>query len=120
MAMIRNQSQFDRTGVATLVLVMLTVAGVAQVARSEAGTTESVALATTVHAGATDQEKKMTANLLGLLELNVLRQSGIQVVERVELDALTYELVLSRAQQTNEATKLQLGKLAAAKLILSA
>lgn len=120
MAMFRNHSHFHWTGVATLVLAVLTVAGVAQVAHAEAAKTETVALTTTVRPGATDQEKKMAGNLLSLLELNVLRQGGIQVVERTEVDALTYELVLSRAQQTDEATKLQFGKLTAAKLILTA
>ena len=80
----------------------------------------TVALTTSVHAGASANEKKMAANLLSLLELKVQQLGGIQVVERAELDALTYELILSRAQRTNEATQLQLGRLATAKLILTA
>src|SRR5436190_66085 len=118
--MFRNDSQYDWSQGATLVLAMLAATAVAQVARAEAAKDETVALTTTVHAAATDQEKKTAANLLSLLELHVLRQGGIQVVERAELDALTYELILSHAQKINDASKLKLGKIAAAKFILTA
>ena len=78
----------------------------------------TVALTTTVHAAATPAEKQLAANLLALLEIETNQYPEIQVVERQQLDLALHELVLSNSNAPK--TRLQLGKLANANLILTA
>jgi TolB-like protein/tetratricopeptide (TPR) repeat protein len=78
----------------------------------------TVALTTTVREQATGPERAMMANLLSLLEVSAIRQPGIDVVERMELDTALHELVLNRAAGSKNGA-LQLGNLALAELILT-
>lgn len=78
----------------------------------------TVALTTTVHAKATPDEKQLVSNLLALLEVEASQYDSLQVVERQQLDLALHEQVLSNT--SGEQKSLQLGKLSAAQLILTA
>ncbi len=77
----------------------------------------TVALTTTVHAGATVEDKTLMQGLLPLLEVAVGEKNDLQVVERQQLDLAMQELILSNPIGKN--ASLQLGKLATADLILT-
>jgi len=99
-------------------VLTLAVGALTQPANARVKST-TVALTTTVSTQAPAPERAMMANLLSLLEVSAIRQPGIDVVERMEIDTVLHELVLSRAAGS-EGEALQLGKLASAELILTA
>jgi TolB-like protein/tetratricopeptide (TPR) repeat protein len=78
----------------------------------------TVALTTTVSAGATEDDKQLIGNLLDLLQVEADGHPELDVVERQQLDLALHELVVSNSQ--SDTAKLQLGKLAAANLLLTA
>ncbi len=78
----------------------------------------TVALTTTVSAKAVAEEIQLAANLLALLEVEASQHSSLQVVERQQLDLALYEQVVNNTN--NDQQSLQLGKLSAAELILTA
>jgi TolB-like protein len=80
--------------------------------------TATVALTTSVSAGATEDDKQFAANLLDLMQIEADHHEELDVVERQQLDLALHELANSNAQSNTK--KQQLGKLAAADLLLTA
>jgi TolB-like protein len=97
-------------------IAVLVVAGALCGAPRAGGVT--LALTTTIDAGATDDERQLVENLLALMEVEAGRHAELEIVERQQLDLALHELVLGNSR--SDEVKLRLGKLTAANLILTA
>jgi TolB-like protein len=78
----------------------------------------TVALTTTISAGATEDDKQLAANLLDLMQVAADHHRELAVVERQQLDLALHELAVSSLQ--SDVDRAQLGKLVAADLLLTA
>jgi hypothetical protein len=78
----------------------------------------SVALTATTHAEATSNQRELADTLLAFLELEISQQDDLGVVERRQIQPALHELALSEGLGADSKARLQLGKIAAADLIV--
>lgn len=76
-------------------------------------------LTAAVYAEAGQPQRDLMGSLLALLESKVSIQPGLSVVERQQIDLALHELALSEDLGRNAETRLQLGKIVSADLILT-
>ncbi|MDA1055363.1 MAG: hypothetical protein O3C40_33605 [Planctomycetota bacterium] len=105
---------------ATLITLLLTATSLLPRASAEVGDEgTTVALTVAVYADAGNPERALMGALLALLESEVSMQPKLAVVERRQIGLALQELALSEDLGRNAATRLQLGKIVSADLILT-
>ncbi|MEX1026831.1 MAG: hypothetical protein WD049_02315 [Candidatus Paceibacterota bacterium] len=109
---------FSRVSAISLLLVTIFLQQNAR-AVGESDAESTVALTATVFADAGKSERELMEALLAVLESEVSMQSGLSVVERRQIDLALQELALSEDLGQNEVTRLQLGKIVSADLIVT-
>lgn len=113
---------FNRVTVITLLLTVITLLLTAMSLLPTLGAAAddgTVALIAAVYAEAGMPERELVGALLALLEQEVSIQPGLNVVERRQIELALQELALSEDLGHNLATRLQLGKIVSADLILT-
>ena len=105
---------------ATLITLLMAATSLLPQSSAEVGDDgTTVALTATVFTEAGASERDLMGALLALLEAEVSMQPGLSVVERRQIDLALLELALSEDLGRNAATRLQLGKIVSADLILT-
>jgi len=102
----------------TALLFSLAMSSVAPAA-DEATIETTVSLTTSVDREAGKAERDLMGSLLALLEVDVASRSEFSVVERRQIDLALLELALSEGLAEDSDSRLQLGKIASADLIVT-
>ncbi len=102
-----------------IVIVLATTPMLSLIADNDIDTEITVVLTAATYAKATKQERDLVNTLLDLIELETSSIRGMSIVERRQIDLALQELVLSQGMNDDVKTRLQLGKLASAELVLT-